>query len=169
MQLISFGKGGGGGSGGGGGGGLQAANNLSDVASASASLANLAGAPAASPTFTGQAKFNTLGYTLDSVTESGGIATVDWGTSGNFQKLTLVGAACTLTMTPPTNPGPVIFEVKQPSSGGPCIVTWPSNVAAAGGSSTLVLSTVAGALDLLTGVWDGTQFILAVSYPNVFH
>lgn len=135
-----------------------------------ATATSVGAAPAASPTFTGQAAFNTLGYSsLTATTESAGAATINWGTGGNAQKLTLVGGTCTLTMTAPTKPGPIFFEVVQPSSGGPCVITWPSNVFAAGGSSTLVLSTGASALDVLSGFYDGTQFVLGVAVPNASH
>ena len=100
-------------------------------------------------------------YTADTNTISGsGNITVNLNGS-NLILLNLTGNA-TLDFSGQQE-GVTILKIKQ-SSGGSNTVTWPSNVVWAGGSAP-TLTTTANRSDVVTLIWDGSNF-LATSTLN---
>lgn len=85
---------------------------------------------------------------------SGTTDTIDWGV-GNKQKSTLTGNV-TYTFTNPAGPTSVILRVVQDGTGSRT-VTWPSEVKWAGGSAP-TLTTTAGATDIISMYFDGTNY-----------
>jgi len=87
---------------------------------------------------------------------SGVADTIDWN-AGQKQKSTLTGAPpCVLTFTAPAGPCNVILKLIQGGSGSQT-VTWPATVKWPGGTAP-TLSTAAGAIDLISLYYDGTNY-----------
>jgi hypothetical protein len=95
-------------------------------------------------------------------------------TAGNNVKFTLVHASCPCTVANPSGtvtPGTSgVMEVTQSATGTDTIGTWGSSYIAAGGTSTLTLSTAAGATDTLSYyVRDATHIVLTMGALNATH
>jgi hypothetical protein len=102
----------------------------------------------------GDMKTATFDAVLDNGS-SGAAKNLNWS-AAQLQKLTLT-AACTLTFTAPPGPGTMRLELVQGLGGG-FTATWPASVKWPGGTAP-TLSTGAGALDLVSLFWDGTQYL----------
>lgn len=85
---------------------------------------------------------------------SGSADTIDW-TLGNKQKSTLTGNA-TFTFTPPPGPCNLVLKLVQDATGNRNPV-WPATVKWAGGVEPS-WSTAAGALDIVSFYYDGTNY-----------
>lgn len=99
--------------------------------------------------------------------------TPTFGTGNDFS-VTLVHASCPCTLANPT--GPVtpgqhgIIYFIQSATGSDVIGTWGSSYLSSGGTSTLVLSTAANAIDVFSyAVKDSTHIILSAGALNVSH
>lgn len=85
---------------------------------------------------------------------SGTTQTVTWG-DGNKQKVTLTGD-CTFTFSDPHGPCSIILKMVQDGTGSRT-VTWPASVKWPD-STAPTLTTTAGATDLITFYFDGTNY-----------
>lgn len=88
--------------------------------------------------------------------------------------ITLIHASCPCTVANPSTT-PVagqagVFVITQSATGSDAIGTWGSDYVAAGGVSTLTLSTAANAEDVISYyVIDSTHVVLSVGALNVTH
>ena len=80
-------------------------------------------------------------------------------TNGNVQSITLTGAITLNALGSPEAGHSMTLIVRQPSSGGPYTLT--SSMKFAGGTKTL--STTANAYDIITVVYDGTNYYASLS------
>ena len=80
--------------------------------------------------------------------------TIDWG-AGNKQRSTLTDN-CTFTFTAPAGVTNVILKLIQDGTGSRT-VTWPASVKWPGGTAP-TLSTAAGAIDIVSFYFDGTNY-----------
>jgi hypothetical protein len=85
---------------------------------------------------------------------SGAAETVNWN-SGAKQKTTLT-ANCTFTFTAPPGVANLVLFLTQDGTGSRT-ATWPATVKWAGAAAP-VLSTAAGATDIVSFIWDGTNY-----------
>ena len=97
---------------------------------------------------------NSIGFTLTDNGNSGTADTIDWGNS-NKQKSTLTGN-CTFTFTAPANPCALQLILAQDGTGSRT-VTWPATVKWPGGTAP-TLSTGASAVDVVSFLYDGTNY-----------
>jgi len=86
---------------------------------------------------------------------SGASKTITW-TNGMVEKLTL-NNNCTLTLSAPTAAGTKFFLMLIQDGSGNRIVTWPGGISWHGGSAP-TLTTVGGKTDIITLIWDGSQY-----------
>lgn len=93
---------------------------------------------------------------------SGANFTIDWG-SGNLQSITLT-ASCTFTFTAPAYPMQLYLKITQDGTGG-WVVTWPATCLFAGSVDAVITPTI-GATDLVSIIYDGTNYNCAV-LPNI--
>ena len=109
-----------------------------------------------SPEAGGEVDFgaHSAGFTLQSYTGDG-TTTIDW-TNGNKAKFTFGSQNDTLTFTAPSNPCSLQLIIVQDSTGGRTI-TWPSTVKWVGGTAP-TLSTGASAVDIVSFLYDGTNY-----------
>ncbi len=145
---------------------------LAALADAAAGLTALGAAPLASPVFTGTVHLSTTQMdnsalsevktiTFNSVIDEGNTGAalaIDFGTS-QYKKCTMT-ANCTFTFTAPPGPCVVQIEIYQNGTGGwvmtlPASVKWDSGYAA----GDKLLSTAAGARDLLVLRYNGTDYV----------
>ena len=88
---------------------------------------------------------------------SGATITVDWNL-GNIQTLTLNQVGTTVNFTNPTaGYGRFAIFVKQDATGSRTVTTWDTDIKWPGGSAP-VLSTAANAADIVSCIWDGTNY-----------
>ena len=80
--------------------------------------------------------------------------TVNW-TTGNYQTVTL-GHNTTFSFTDPANPGRFVLAVHQDGTGSRT-ATWPGSVLWPGGTPP-VLSTAPSSYDIITCLFDGTNY-----------
>lgn len=80
--------------------------------------------------------------------------TIVWN-KGNIQKSTLTDN-CTFTFTAPSAEGSFMLRLVQDGTGSRT-VTWPASVKWPGGTAP-TLSTAAGAVDIVTFIYDGTNY-----------
>lgn len=111
--------------------------------------------------------------TVQSLALSSSTATPNFD-NGNNQTLTLVHASCPCTLanpsTTPTAGQSGVFEIIQSSTGSDTIGTWGSDYTAAGGTSTITLSTGANARDYISYyVADSTHIVLSLGVANATH
>jgi len=85
---------------------------------------------------------------------SGAADTIDW-TLGNKQRSTLTGDV-TFTFTPPPGPCNLVLKLVQDATGNRNPV-WPATVKWAGGVEPS-WSTAAGAIDIVSFYYDGTNY-----------
>ena len=85
---------------------------------------------------------------------SGSTFTVPW-TSGAKQTITL-NANCTFTFTAPVGVSNLLLKLVQDGSGSRT-VTWPASVKWAGAAAP-TLTTTANAVDIVTFMYDGTNY-----------
>ena len=79
--------------------------------------------------------------------------------NGNVQSITLTGSITFNAFNSPETGQSMTLIVKQPSSGGPYTLT--STMKFAGGTNTL--STAADAIDIISVVYDGTNYYASLS------
>lgn len=115
-------------------------------------------APVASPKFTGT-------VTVNSETVVTGTATtnINWGASGNKQKLLLNANITTMTFTSPSGPTNLTLKVVQGGSGVTgYAITWPSTGTTTGvkwsGGTPPTITPATGSLDIVTFYFDGTGY-----------
>jgi hypothetical protein len=92
---------------------------------------------------------------------SGTAFTVNWN-SGAKQKITLTGN-CTFTFTAPPGVANILLMLTQDGTGSRT-ATWPASVKWTGAAPP-TLTTTAGATDIVTFFWDGTNYWGVLS-PN---
>lgn len=83
-----------------------------------------------------------------------GTAALDWN-NGQKQRATLSGNVTTLNIAVPPGPGNFLLKIIQGSSD--YTITWPSSVKWPGGNAP-ALSSGAGAIDIMTFYYDGTNY-----------
>jgi hypothetical protein len=135
---------------------------------AAAALAAIAGAPLASPTFTGTVTLPTTVLVNNAITGIKSIGfngEVDDGNSGAAKTISFLTGQyhrvamtlnCTFTFTAPAGPGVQHIKMTQDATGGR-VMTLPASVKWASGADT-ILSTGANARDLLILKWDGFDY-----------
>ena len=112
------------------------------------------------------ADFNAANFNIDNVKtlsydqvvadgSSGASPTITWG-SGSLQRITLSAATVTFTFVAPPGAGRVQIFLVQDGTGGRLAV-WPASVKWIN-STIPTLSTAAGATDIATFIWDGTNY-----------
>jgi hypothetical protein len=97
---------------------------------------------------------NTIGFTLQTATGDG-TTTIDW-TNGNKFKFTFGAQNETFTFTAPSNPCSLTLILVQDGTGSRT-ATWPASVLWAGGTAP-TLSTAANAVDIVSFIYDGTNY-----------
>ena len=102
------------------------------------------------------AGYHSIGFTLQEYTGVVGTTTIDW-TAGNKAKFTFGAGNETLAFTAPTKPCSLTLVVVQDSTGGRTI-TWPSTAKWVGGTAP-ALSTAANALDVISLLWTGSEYL----------
>lgn len=153
------------GSGGGGGTWGSITGTLSSQSDLNTALG--AKAPTASATFTGVTTVKSVEFTsLYDNGNSGTAKTLDFGTNGNVEKLTLTGN-CTLTLTAPSTPMSCTLYVYQDGTGGRTL-TFPSGTNFSGNVAP-VITTTASACDVVSMIYDGSAWHVAVSIPDSRH
>ena len=100
------------------------------------------------------AGLNTIGFTMQTATGDG-TTTIDWKLGNKF-KFTFGAFNETFTFTAPTNPCAVQLILVQDGVGSRT-ATWPATVKWPGGTAP-TLSTAAGAIDIISLVWDGAAY-----------
>ena len=85
---------------------------------------------------------------------SGAAETVNWNT-GSKQKTTLT-ANCTFTFTAPPGVGNLVLFLTQDGTGSRT-ATWPGTVKWVGAAAP-TLTTTAAATDIVSFIWDGTNY-----------
>lgn len=88
---------------------------------------------------------------------SGATITVDWN-RGNIQTLTLNQVGTTINFTNPSvGYGRFTTFVKQDATGSRTVTSWDTDIQWPGGSAP-VLSTATNAVDIISCIWDGTNY-----------
>ncbi len=100
------------------------------------------------------AGLNTIGFTMQTATGDG-TTTIDWKLGNKF-KFTFGAFNETFTFTAPTNHCAVQLILVQDGVGSRT-VTWPATVKWPSGTAP-TLSTTAGAIDIISLVWDGVSY-----------
>lgn len=90
---------------------------------------------------------------------SGTSKTIDWGSNGHKQKITMTGD-CTFTFTAPAGPCNLLLKMIQDGTGGR-VVTWPSAVKWPGG--TKPAHSGASATDVISFFYDGANYYAAAN------
>ncbi len=105
---------------------------------------------------------NSIGFTLQTITYNATTTTADW-TNGNKGKMTFgAGNIGTFAFTNPTNPCSVQVIVKQDATGSRVATAWDADIKWAGGTAP-TLSTAANAVDIISCLWDGTNYFCTAS------
>lgn len=95
-------------------------------------------------------------------------ATIVWNVSdGSNAVVTLAGTGRTLTILNPVAGQTYIIRIIQGSGGSKTITTWPTNTKWANGTAP-TLSTTAGDYDIITFLWDGTNYYAIPNYDFSF-
>jgi len=100
------------------------------------------------------AQENSIGFTLQTATGDG-TTTFDF-TNGNKLKFTFGGQNETFTFTAPSKPCALQLMLVQDGTGGRT-VTWPATIKWPGGTAP-TLSTAANAVDIISILYDGTNY-----------
>ena len=97
------------------------------------------------------------------LTPSGATQTIDWN-DGNIQFLDLEDASgdVTVTLSNPRIGGIYILKIIQDSAVARDII-WPAEVFWADGGAAPVITTTADAVDMVTMIWDGTNYLAGIS------
>ncbi len=98
---------------------------------------------------------HSIGFTLQTYTGVVGTTTIDL-TAGNKIQFTFGAGDETLAFTAPTNPGNFVLYMIQDATGGR-LATWPTTCRWAGGTAP-TLSTAANTVDIISFVWNGTNY-----------
>jgi len=98
---------------------------------------------------------NSIGFTLQTYTGVVGTTTIDW-TNGNKAEFTFGAGDETLAFTAPAKPANFVLYVIQDATGGR-LLTYPATVRWAGGVAP-TLSTGASAVDIISFIWNGTNY-----------
>lgn len=86
-------------------------------------------------------------------------ATITWESSTGFnKKVVLNQAGHTLSIANPQSGSVYTLKIYQDATGGRTITTWPANTRWKGGTPP-VLSTAPNALDIVSLIYDGTEFV----------
>lgn len=94
-------------------------------------------------------------------------STITWNVAnGGNGVVTLASAGRTLSITNPVVGYSYTVRIIQGSGGSKTITTWPANTKWAGGTAP-TLSTTAGQYDLVSFIWDGTNYY--GTYQNNFN
>jgi hypothetical protein len=105
-------------------------------------------------TMTGNLLMKSATYTLNDEGSSSTAFTIDW-TLGNKAEILMSGTPAVATFTAPASSCNVVLKVTQGS--GAEVITWPAAVKWPGGSAP-TLSTGAGAIDVISFFFDGTNY-----------
>ena len=97
---------------------------------------------------------HSIGFTQQTTTGDG-TTTIDWRLGNKF-KFTFGAQNDTFTFTAPTNPCNLLLVLIQDGTGSRT-ATWPGTVKWANGTAP-TLSTAAGAIDICSFYWDGTNY-----------
>lgn len=96
-----------------------------------------------------------IGFTLQTATGDG-TTTINWGLGNKF-KFTFGAQNDTFTFTNPANPGNLILILVQDSVGSRT-ATWPASVKWAGGSAPTLTTTATTGTDIVSFLFDGTNY-----------
>lgn len=108
-------------------------------------------------------KFNAhAGFALQTVSYNSTATTVNWA-NGNKAKLTFgAGNIGTLAFSDPANSGSVQLIIVQDGTGSRTVTAWDTEIKWAGGTAP-ELSTAAGAIDIISCLYDGTAYYCSAS------
>jgi len=104
---------------------------------------------------------NSIGFTQQGSTGSGGVTTIDWK-NGNKYEFTFGSGNGTLSFTAPTNPCNLLLKLVQDGTGSRTI-TWNTTIKWSGGGTAPTLSTDANAVDIISFYFDGSNYYGAAS------
>ena len=98
------------------------------------------------------AQAHSIGFTLQTITSTGGAASIDW-TNGNHANITL-SENTTFTFTAPSNTGVMTLLVTQPATD--YTITLPTTTWL---GDAVTLKTGSGAVTMIVFRYDGTQYV----------
>jgi hypothetical protein len=117
---------------------------------------NTGGFTVGSSPVTGSGSITITNKSVQTVTDA---STVTFTVTSGIVGTVTLGGNRTLAISGAVNGGVYTLIVKQPSSGGPYTLAMPSGTKVAGaGGGAVVLSTAASAIDILTILYDGTNY-----------
>jgi hypothetical protein len=123
-----------------------------------AGVGNPVGASVTSPTVNNITINNGIQYKITTNNAVTGSVTLDFSTTSGYE-ITLTGNA-TLTFTAPTNTSgyrnKIWLKVKQDATGSR-LITFPASVKWAGAAAPVLTTTAAG-VDIITFIYDGTNY-----------
>lgn len=105
---------------------------------------------------------NTIGFTQQIITYNSSITTADW-TKGNKARMVFgAGNITTFAFTNPTNDCDIKLVIVQDGTGGRTVTNWDTDILWVNGTIP-TLSTGANAVDVLSGYWDGTNYLCVLA------
>jgi len=105
---------------------------------------------------------NYIGFTMQTVTYNGTTTTVDWS-AGNKATMTFgAGNIGTLAFTDPPDEGSVQLIIIQDGTGSRTVTAWDTDIKWAGASAP-TLSTDPDAIDIVSCLWNGTNYFCSAS------
>jgi len=105
---------------------------------------------------------NSIVFTQKTIIYSSTTTTADWSL-GNKATITLTGNISTFAFTNPTNPCNLLLKIVQDGTGSRTISAWDTDIKWSGGGTAPTLSTGAGAVDIISFYFDGTNYYGAAS------
>ena len=105
-----------------------------------------------------------MGFTPVTDTSSSGAVTFDFST-GNISKITLSEDITSVTLSGATTGDILHIQITQDSTAR-TISGWPAAVKWSGGGTAPTISTTSGAVDIVSALYDGTNFWASVTQDH---